>query len=69
MGDAADLYDMLAFDQDEHDDDEPLAVCKFCGSVDVFWLHHRGKWLLKNVEDGTAHNCRKVARPDEFDVL
>lgn len=70
MGAMADYYiDAIIEDQIDRDPEPRDVVCKFCGATDVFWQHHRGRWILKNYSDGMTHNCRKVAAADEFDVL
>lgn len=64
------MIDAVIDDLLEEELPEPKdVVCKFCGATDVFWQHHRGRWILKNYSDGMTHNCRKIAAAEEFDVL
>lgn len=51
----------------EPDEEPEGAVCKFCGTECLTWIHTGVRWRL--IDDHGFHVCPNVATPDDFDVV
>lgn len=59
------------YDWDHEDAGGPVHQprCKFCGSVDVTWIHTGVRWRLFDAEAKNPHRCLRAASVDDFDDL
>lgn len=73
MGDIAELYDYVLWEEDPKPHYRRFPSCKRCGKTRLTWRYKDGRYVLANAKGNKIHRCdpTKIAAivANEFEVI